>query len=116
MKRVLIYVLALVAYCTAANAQSIIDAANTSSIAFGNARGVRNIFEKLLVEQANRISASAEVTREQLMQIMKEDVLAARASDTQLAKAEEERRRTEENAKEAMETLEKLASELNEMK
>jgi hypothetical protein len=29
---------------------------NTNSIAFGNARGVRNIFERVLVEQANRLS------------------------------------------------------------
>lgn len=93
-------------------AREYIEASNTSSIAFGNARGVRNIFEKLLVEQANRISTMTEVTKEELMCIIKEDVLAARAADTQLAKAEAERRQMEENAREAMETLEKLTSDL----
>lgn len=41
---------------------------------FGNARGVRNVFEKILTEQANRIAALDEVTRDILMQITKEDV------------------------------------------
>ena len=44
---------------------------------FGNARGVRNSFEKILTEQANRIAEMAEVTRDDLMTITKEDVLLA---------------------------------------
>jgi len=95
-----------------AAAREYIEASNTSSIAFGNARGVRNIFEKLLVEQANRISGAEEVTKDQLMSITKEDVLAARAADSQLAKAQAERAEMEKNAKEAMETLERLASDI----
>jgi len=83
-------------------------ASNTSSISFGNARGIRNIFEKLLVEQANRLSKSDNITKEQLMRITKEDVAAARASDTQLAKAEMNRKMMEENTQNTIEELNKL--------
>ena len=89
-----------------------IEASNTSSISFGNARGIRNIFEKLLVEQANRLSAATVIDKEQLMCITKEDVLAARAADTQLAKAETEQKKLEKNARETIKELEKLASEI----
>ena len=44
---------------------------------FGNARGVRNSFEKILTEQANRIAEMESVTREDLMTITKEDVQLA---------------------------------------
>ncbi len=44
---------------------------------FGNARGVRNTFERILTEQANRIAAMATVSRDDLMNITKEDVDAA---------------------------------------
>ena len=44
---------------------------------FGNARGVRNVFEKILTAQANRLAEMDDVTREQLMQITKNDVLIA---------------------------------------
>ena len=44
---------------------------------FGNARGVRNTFEKILTEQANRIAAMETVTREALMEITVEDVRLA---------------------------------------
>lgn len=44
---------------------------------FGNARGVRNTFEKILTEQANRIAEMANVTRDDLMKITKADVEAA---------------------------------------
>ena len=44
---------------------------------FGNARGVRNIFEKLLIEQANRIAELETVSKEDLLKITKSDVLAA---------------------------------------
>ena len=91
-----------------AAARDYIEASNTSSIAFGNARGVRNIFEKLLVEQANRLSALPEITKEQLMYITEADVLAARASDTQLAKAEAQRAEVEKHTQEAIEALKAL--------
>ena len=44
---------------------------------FGNARGVRNTFEKILAEQANRIAAMKDVNKEDLMQITESDVSAA---------------------------------------
>ncbi len=44
---------------------------------FGNARGVRNTFEKILTEQANRIAELDTITRETLMTITEEDVNAA---------------------------------------
>ena len=44
---------------------------------FGNARGVRNLFEKVLTAQANRLAAMTEITREDLMRLTKEDVQAA---------------------------------------
>ena len=44
---------------------------------FGNARGVRNTFEKILTEQANRIAGMETVTREDLMRITAEDVKKA---------------------------------------
>lgn len=45
---------------------------------FGNARGVRNLFEHILVAQNNRLAKLEEVTRDDLMQIMPDDVLHAR--------------------------------------
>lgn len=40
---------------------------------FGNARGIRNLFEKIMVNQANRLVAYEAPTLEQLSQIIKED-------------------------------------------
>ena len=55
--------------------QLLVDA-NTHSISFGNARGVRNLFEKVLVCQANRLAAQQEeVTTEELMRITAQDIL-----------------------------------------
>lgn len=51
---------------------------NINSISFGNARGVRNLFEQILVNQANRLAAMETVTREDLMKITARDVLTAR--------------------------------------
>ena len=51
---------------------------NTDSMSFGNARGVRNLFEQILVCQANRLATQEDVTREDLMQITARDVLTAR--------------------------------------
>ena len=41
---------------------------------FGNGRGVRNLFEKILVEQANRLAVMEHITRESLMEVTLEDV------------------------------------------
>ncbi len=42
---------------------------------FGNARGIRNLFEKLVTAQANRVIQYPAPTREQLTQITKEDCI-----------------------------------------
>ena len=89
-----------------------IEVSNTGSIAFGNARGVRNIFERLLVAQANRLSSAEAPTREQLMTISEADVLEARANDDKLNKAIREREAHESEAKAALEELERLSKSL----
>ena len=45
---------------------------------FGNARGVRNLLEHILVAQNNRLAKMENVTRDDLMQILPDDVLSAR--------------------------------------
>ena len=50
---------------------------------FGNARGVRNVFEKVLSAQANRLAAAKEITREELMRLTKEDVQTAAYGKTE---------------------------------
>ena len=90
--------------------------ANTGSIAFGNARGVRNIFERLLVAQANRLSTAADLTREALMSIVEEDVTAARESDDKLKKSLQQREAAEASAKQALEALEQLSKDLQSQK
>ena len=50
---------------------------NNSGTSFGNARGVRNIFENILVCQANRLAAMDQADRQALMAILPEDVRAA---------------------------------------
>ena len=67
--------------------RSYIEAANTHSIAFGNARGVRNIFERTLVAQSNRLAAKTDITVESLMAITSADIAAARADDAKLNEA-----------------------------
>lgn len=44
---------------------------------FGNARGVRNVFERILSCQANRLAEKEQVSREDLMQLLPADVEAA---------------------------------------
>ena len=49
---------------------------------FGNARGVRNTFERILTEQANRIAELASVTKDDLMKITLSDVKNALYGNT----------------------------------
>jgi SpoVK/Ycf46/Vps4 family AAA+-type ATPase len=64
---------------TEVQVRALIEQENTNGVTFGNARGVRNIFEKVLVHQANRLAAQeGPVTREDLMRITAEDVQAVR--------------------------------------
>jgi hypothetical protein len=89
----------------------IVDA-NTGSIAFGNARGVRNIFERLLIAQANRLAECADLTKDALMTITETDVLAAKNSDDKLMKALKEREEHEAAAKQALDELQRLSDEI----
>jgi len=57
--------------------RSFITESNTNSIAFGNARGVRNIFEQILVNQSNRLAALETVSRNDLMKLTAADVRMA---------------------------------------
>ena len=54
---------------------------NTHPETFGNARGVRNLFEKVLIQQSNRLAGLEPVTKEDLMLLPQEDVRAAREAD-----------------------------------
>ena len=57
--------------------REFIQLANTNSISFGNGRGVRNLFEQILVVQANRLATQENVSREDLMRITAADVRVA---------------------------------------
>ena len=50
---------------------------------FGNARGVRNLFERAVSAQANRLAALADITREQLMQLTSDDLREAAGQEKQ---------------------------------
>ena len=54
---------------------------NRDPESFGNARGVRNVFERILVCQANRLAGQEAVTREDLMKLTAADVLAAQGRE-----------------------------------
>lgn len=60
-------------------AKDWIAAAAVEPATFGNGRGVRNLFERMLTQQANRVSALTDPTVEQLMAVTAEDVASARA-------------------------------------
>ncbi len=47
------------------------------NIGFGNARGVRNLFEQAIARQANRLAKLDVLTREQLMTLVQDDLEAA---------------------------------------
>ena len=58
-------------------AERLLAEAARDPAAFGNARGVRNLFERILVCQANRIAKLDHVEKEDLMGITAADVEAA---------------------------------------
>lgn len=64
-----------------------IQASRTQLISFGNARGVRNIFERTLVAQSNRLAGAENVTVERLMEITAGDINEARSGDEKLNEA-----------------------------
>ncbi len=43
---------------------------------FGNARGIRNLFEKAVTAQANRLATDADITKEDLMTLTADDIRA----------------------------------------
>ena len=59
--------------------QLLIAQRNKDAVSFGNARGIRNLFEQLLTAQCNRLAALETIQREDLMEITPEDVDAVRA-------------------------------------
>ena len=61
-------------------AGKLLEEAAKSPAAFGNARGVRNLFERVLVCQANRLAKLDHVEKEDLMGITADDVKAAEAA------------------------------------
>jgi AAA+ superfamily predicted ATPase len=48
--------------------------AEEDRIRFGNARGIRNVFEKIIVNQANRLVTYDKPTKEQLSEIITDDI------------------------------------------
>ncbi len=88
-------------------------AANTSSIAFGNARGVRNIFERLLVAQANRLAQDGNVTRDELMTITEQDVAAARAADEKMVAAQKAQAELIRSAEDTIAELQALSKDVH---
>ena len=77
------------------------DENDAGGITFGNARGVRNLFEQILTEQANRLAAMENFTKEDLMTITVADVLHARGEEYEEPAAEEKAPAAEKEADEA---------------
>jgi SpoVK/Ycf46/Vps4 family AAA+-type ATPase len=86
-----------------------IAAANTNSISFGNGRGVRNIFERLLVAQANRLAKASNITKDDLMTITEADVAAARSTDEKILAAEKAQQELIQSAEDTLAELQRLA-------
>ena len=89
-----------------------IQAANTSSISFGNGRGVRNIFERLLVAQANRLAQGGDITKDDLMTITEADVAAARGADEKIQAAEKAQQELIQSAEETLAELQRLSRDV----
>lgn len=77
------------AYCldedAAERLKAVLERESRDNDTFGNARGVRNLFERVLVAQANRLAKTGETTREALMRLTAADIAAAagEAADTE---------------------------------
>ena len=82
------------AYCLDGEAEerlkAVLERESRENDTFGNARGVRNLFERVLVAQANRLARSGEVTREALMRLTTEDIAAAAGEQPAEPEAEHE--------------------------
>ena len=56
---------------------------------FGNARDVRNIFERAVTNQANRLAAMEKPTKDDLMKLLKEDIVGPKEEEEAEKKDEE---------------------------
>ena len=61
--------------------KSLLALASMDVKGFGNARGVRNLFEKAVAAQANRLASDPEITKEDLLLLTAEDIRAAGGSE-----------------------------------
>ena len=67
--------------------RALLEARMGDAVSFGNARGVRNLFEQILVRQAGRLAGQgSSVTKEDLMRITAADVAAVRETEDLEAK------------------------------
>jgi len=57
-----------------------------NNLSFGNARGVRNLFERAVSAQANRLAKQKEVTRDELMKLSSDDIRVAAGDEKQAEK------------------------------
>jgi stage V sporulation protein K len=57
--------------------EGYLQAFSENNLTFGNARGVRNLFERAVSAQANRLAKQKEVSRDELMKLDAEDVRIA---------------------------------------
>ena len=68
---------------------------NADGVMFGNARGVRNLFEQILTAQANRLAKMESFTKDDLMTLTRDDVLHARGMEDNTTVAELEAKAAE---------------------
>ncbi|NLJ64941.1 MAG: AAA family ATPase [Christensenellaceae bacterium] len=55
--------------------RSLLEEKSKDIASFGNARGVRNLFEQAISRQANRLAGKESISREELMLLTKEDII-----------------------------------------
>jgi SpoVK/Ycf46/Vps4 family AAA+-type ATPase len=67
-----------------------------NAIGFGNARGVRNLFEQAISRQANRLAKEEEITRDELMLLTREDLMDAEDDEAELEEMTEKIEKEEE--------------------
>lgn len=60
--------------------KSLLKASSVDVKGFGNARGVRNLFERAVAAQANRLASDPEITKEDLLTLTVDDIRAAEKS------------------------------------
>ena len=78
--------------------REFIQLANTNSISFGNGRGVRNLFEQILVVQANRLATQENITREDLTRITAADIRVAQGLSPEENEIEKAAKNNEANS------------------